>query len=100
MREIKNKQPLFDADTVNIIKACSIEDQEQFSCMVQQIAQCFTQNPKERNRAVLLVHAPGEVFRVISANTDELEACNMLILCQDMMNTKVMEDAPPMENRH
>ena len=70
----------------------SEEEQEHFKMVILLLAQCYGPDP---DQAVLLVKSKGEMAGLITMNTDDMEAAELLIEANEFFGFLNMADAPP-----
>jgi len=72
----------------------SAEEQEHFKMVILVLAQCYGPDP---DQAVLLVKAKGKMAGLITMNTDDMEAAELLGEANEFFGHLNMRGAPPKE---
>jgi hypothetical protein len=72
----------------------SEEEQEHFKMVILVLAQCYGPDP---DQAVLLIKAKGEIAGLITMNTDDMEAAELLSEANEFFGHLNMRGAPPKE---
>jgi hypothetical protein len=72
----------------------SEEEQEHFKMVILVLAQCYGPDP---DQAVLLVKVKGEMSGLITMNTDDMEAAELLGEANEFFGHLNMLGAPPKE---
>jgi len=70
------------------------EEQEHFKMVILVLAQCYGPDP---DQAVLLIKAKGEMAGLITMNTDDMEAAELLSEANEFFGHLNMRGAPPKE---
>jgi len=84
-----------DAETLERrLALMSEEEQEHFKMVILMLSQCYGPDP---DQAVLLVKSKGEMAGLITMNTDDMEAAELLIEANEFFGQLNMLGAPPKE---
>ena len=70
------------------------EEREHFKMVVLQLVKCYGDDP---DQAVLLIKSKGEMAGLITMNTDDMEAAELLLEANDFFGYLNMAGAPPKE---
>lgn len=71
------------------------EERDHFAAVISMLSECY--GDEKHSSAVILINTPNDMLRVTSANANELDVAEMINNAAVMMNSLVMEDAPPKE---